>query len=122
MVTSPTGLSVNSTAAVVQVVVNARPINISARAAVGGGAKVVVAGFVVVGATSETVLIRGVGATLASFGLEGWLTSQTLKVRDANNKIVGPMPAGLTKPLWLPRPRAWGRFRCGPVRRTPRWC
>jgi outer membrane protein assembly factor BamB/subtilisin family serine protease len=56
----------------------ARLINLSARANVGTGADIATAGFVITGTTSETVLIRGVGPTLSSFGLSGVLSAASL--------------------------------------------
>ena len=56
----------------------ARLVNISARAAVGTGGSVLIAGFVVQGNVSKQVLIRGVGPTLAAFGLGGLLTDPQL--------------------------------------------
>lgn len=50
-----------------------RLINVSARARVGTGDDFLIAGFVVSGSTSKTVLIRAVGPSLAQFGLGGVL-------------------------------------------------
>jgi len=55
-----------------------RLVNLSARANVGTGANVVSAGFVINGSTSETILIRGVGPSLSSFGLTGTLATPSL--------------------------------------------
>lgn len=46
-----------------------RLINVSARAQVGTGDNVLIAGFAITGAAAETVLIRGVGPSLAQFGI-----------------------------------------------------
>jgi hypothetical protein len=48
-----------------------KPINVSTRGNVGTGLNTMIAGFVINGAVSRRVLIRGVGPTLASFGLGG---------------------------------------------------
>jgi hypothetical protein len=56
----------------------ARLVNLSARANVGSGINIAAAGFVISGTTSETVLIRGVGPTLSSFGLSGVLSATSL--------------------------------------------
>ena len=50
-----------------------RLINVSARAQVGTGDGVLIAGFVIGGTTSRTVLIRAVGPTLGSYGVGGAL-------------------------------------------------
>jgi len=47
-----------------------RLINISSRAYVGTGANIAIPGFVVSGNAPRTLLIRGVGPTLASYGVE----------------------------------------------------
>jgi len=56
----------------------ARLVNLSARANVGSGVNIAAAGFVISGTTSETVLIRGVGPSLGSFGLSGVLSAASL--------------------------------------------
>lgn len=50
-----------------------RLINISTRGQVGIGPQKMIAGFVIQGAESKTVLIRGVGPTLGNFGVTGVL-------------------------------------------------
>ena len=66
-VTSGSG-SVTSSAAVVTVSANAaaRLVNLSARASVGTGGNILIAGFVLGGSGSKTMLLRGVGPTLQS--------------------------------------------------------
>jgi len=62
----------------------ARLVNISARAQVGTGVNVLIAGFAIAGNTSETVLIRGVGPALSNtFGLPGTLVSTSLQLYDS---------------------------------------
>ncbi|HEY1849013.1 MAG TPA: immunoglobulin domain-containing protein, partial [Opitutaceae bacterium] len=56
----------------------ARLINLSARAFVAGGADEMVAGFVISGSTSQTVLIRASGPALAAFGITGFLAQPQL--------------------------------------------
>ena len=60
----------------------ARLVNLSARANVGTGGNVLIAGFVISGTASETVLIRGVGPALAlaPFSLTGVLAAPLLTV------------------------------------------
>ncbi len=59
-----------------------RLINLSARAGVGTGANVLIAGFVVAGSTSETVLIRASGPALAAnpFNVAGTLADPALRL------------------------------------------
>lgn len=57
--------------------------NVSARNFVGDGDQVLIAGFVIEGTTPRTVLIRGVGPTLADFGVSGALADPLLRVFDA---------------------------------------
>lgn len=49
---------------------SARFVNASVRAVSGGGENVVIAGFVLVGSAPKTVLVRAVGPSLASHGLD----------------------------------------------------
>jgi len=61
----------------------ARLINISARAQVGTGFNILIAGFVVQGNTNENLLIRGVGPGLTStFQLTGTMTNPQLQLYD----------------------------------------
>jgi hypothetical protein len=64
--------------------------NISTRALVGTGNNVVIGGFIVgpQNAAPATVLIRGIGPSLAAHGVSGALQDPTLELRDANgNKL-----------------------------------
>ena len=63
-------------------------INISARAYVGTGSQVLVAGFVITGTTPETVLIRGVGPTEAQYGVAGSLAAPQLALYDSSSAII----------------------------------
>ncbi len=62
-----------------------RLINVSARAQVGTGDGVLIAGFVVDGTAPCTVLIRGVGPTLSSYGVAGVLTDPRLDLSQTTN-------------------------------------
>jgi hypothetical protein len=68
----------------------ARLVNISARADVGTGGDILIAGFVITGNSPETVLIRGVGPTLGEFGLGLFdvLNTPQLTLYDSNNNII----------------------------------
>ena len=72
------GGSVTSVAAVVAVQPPARLINLSSRAFTGSGNNVLVVGFAVGGSGSKSLLLRGVGPTLANYGVSGWLAQPEL--------------------------------------------
>jgi sugar lactone lactonase YvrE len=69
-----------------------RLINLSARAEVGPGADTPIAGFVIGGSVSKTVLIRVSGPALASYGLTGLLPDPQVQLyrtnRDGSNTLV----------------------------------
>jgi hypothetical protein len=64
-----------------------RLTNISARNRVGTGADILIAGFVIAGTGSKTVLIRAVGPTLAAFGVTGTLADPKLEIYSGPTKI-----------------------------------
>ena len=67
----------------------ARLVNLSARALVGTGSNILIAGFAVSGNTWETVMIRGVGPGLYStFGLTGYLANPKLVLYDAMGTVI----------------------------------
>jgi hypothetical protein len=57
-----------------------RLVNISTRAPVFNGSRVLIAGFVVSGPDSRTILIRGIGSGLTRYGVAGTLKNPLLKV------------------------------------------
>jgi len=57
-----------------------RLINISARVNVGTGGNVLIAGFVIGGSTSKTVLVRASGPALVPFGVTGVLPDPQLQI------------------------------------------
>jgi hypothetical protein len=59
-----------------------RAANVSTRGAVGTGSNIIIAGFVVNGTASRRVLVRGVGPTLASFGVPGLLADPQITLVD----------------------------------------
>jgi len=63
-------------------------INLSSRGQVGAGNGVLVCGFVVSGATSKNLLIRGVGPSLAPYGLMGLLADPVLNVYNSAGALV----------------------------------
>jgi len=77
-----------SNAAVVTVNAGSHPVNVSARGDVGAGASSLIAGFVVAGATSETLLIRGIGPGLGTFGVAGPLAAPQLAVFGTRGNLI----------------------------------
>jgi outer membrane protein assembly factor BamB len=88
-VTGPQG-SVTSAAVAVAVgpASPGRILNLSARAQVGGGGSVLIAGFVIGGSGSKTVLLRGAGPTLASLGVAGALSQPVLTLDNAAGTVL----------------------------------
>ena len=66
----------------------ARLVNLSTRAYVGTGSGIEIAGFVVAGPSSEPVLLRAVGPTLASFGVSGPLAQPALSLFDQSGRLI----------------------------------
>ena len=66
---------------------DARLINLSARHAIKGGNDTLIAGFVVGGSGTQTLLIRGVGPSLADFGVETPLADPVLEVYEGEAVI-----------------------------------
>lgn len=81
----------------------ARLVNIASRAGTTTGGGTLIAGFVITGPGTKTVLVRGVGPGLANFGLSGLLPNPKITLFDsasrplANNDDFDPSvtPAGL---------------------------
>lgn len=65
-----------------------RLINLSSRVQVGTGANILIAGFVIGGSTSKTVLVRASGPALAAFKVTGTLPDPQLKILDQTQKVV----------------------------------
>jgi hypothetical protein len=63
-------------------------INISSSAYVGSGSSSLVAGFTITGTSPKTILIRGVGPTLASFQVANTLTNPQLCLYDSSGNII----------------------------------
>jgi sugar lactone lactonase YvrE len=64
-----------------------RLVNISARTSVGQGSDVLIAGFVIGGTTSKTVLIRASGPALVPFGVSGVLPDPELQLYNSGGMI-----------------------------------
>jgi endo-1,4-beta-xylanase len=58
----------------------AQMVNLSTRGAVGAGAEIMVAGFVIEGTDSQRVLVRGIGPALTGFQVDGALADPVLKL------------------------------------------
>jgi hypothetical protein len=68
---------------------NAKLANLSTRALVGIGDNVVIAGFVLGKNTgSDRVVVRGLGPSLAAFGVTNPLANPTLELRDENGVLL----------------------------------
>jgi|CZKI01.1.fsa_nt_gi hypothetical protein len=61
-----------------------RLVNVSTRVQVGSGSNILIAGFVIGGSTSKTVLARASGPALAAFGVSGTLPDPELKLYQEN--------------------------------------
>jgi len=96
--------STRSRAVPLSVDATARLANLSTRASAGPDERTLIAGFVVSGAVPKTVLVRGVGAGLAAFGLTGLLPDPKLTLYDGAGRILtsndnfdaSATPSGLT--------------------------
>jgi hypothetical protein len=78
-----------------------RAANVSTRGVVGTGANALIAGFVVNGAVSRRILIRGVGPTLAAFGVPGVLADPQITLTNQ-----GSGQAIATNDNWASGPEA----------------
>ena len=63
-------------------------LNFSVRAEAGTGENTLTIGFVVVGELSSKILIRGVGPSLALFGVPGALANPVLSIRDGSGTVL----------------------------------
>lgn len=62
--------------------------NLSVRSMAGTGDATLIAGFTLAGSGTKPLLIRGVGPTLAAFGVDGALSDPTLQLSAANAMLV----------------------------------
>jgi hypothetical protein len=80
--------STASNSAALQVQVASNPglaTSISARAFVGTGDNILIGGFYIVGSTSRTVLVQGLGPALANLGVSGALAHPELTIHQSQN-------------------------------------
>jgi hypothetical protein len=64
-------------------------VNISTRGSIGTGADILIAGFVIAGDRSKTVLVRGIGPTLGNFGVGGTITDPSLSIVSIRPTTIG---------------------------------
>ncbi len=65
-----------------------RLTNVSARAQVGTGGDILIAGFTIGGTTEKTLLLRAVGPTLGGFGVTGVLADPKLELYSAVSRLL----------------------------------
>jgi hypothetical protein len=67
-----------------------QPLNIATRLAIQSGDNVLIAGFIVTGPSGSTkkVMIRGVGPSLANFGVPGTIPDPLLELHKADGSVV----------------------------------
>jgi YVTN family beta-propeller protein len=63
-------------------------VNLSSRALVGTGGNILIAGFVIEGSTSRTLLIRASGPALIPFGVPGTLPDPQIQVLDGTGALL----------------------------------
>jgi outer membrane protein assembly factor BamB len=87
-VTGPAGaMSSPPTSVLVDAPDPGRLINLSARSLVENGDAILIAGFVISGSGTKNVLVRGIGPTLGSFGVSGFLSNPVLNVDNSSGTI-----------------------------------
>jgi hypothetical protein len=64
-------------------------LNISTRGPVQMGENVMIAGFIIQGNSSKTLVLRGIGPSLTAFGVPGAIADPTLTLTDANGNQLG---------------------------------
>jgi len=65
-----------------------RLVNLSVRSTAGTGSEILTVGFVVGGGTAPTLMIRGIGPTLGSFGVAGVVADPVLTVLSPTSAVV----------------------------------
>jgi sugar lactone lactonase YvrE len=66
----------------------ARLVNLSARALSGAGSSILTAGFILGGSGTDTLLIRGIGPTLAQYGVTGFLAAPQVTLFNAAGQAI----------------------------------
>src|SRR5205085_12587389 len=62
--------------------------NLSARAHVFTGQRILIAGFIIEGSENKTLLVRGIGPSLSAFGVPGALPDPTLSLLDHSGALI----------------------------------
>jgi hypothetical protein len=75
-------------AVVVRVTGRSALANLSTRVQIGTGNSVAIAGFIVTGNTAKQVVVRGLGPSLATAGVQGALSDPTLELYDASGNLL----------------------------------
>lgn len=65
-----------------------RLVNVSARNQVGSGSDILITGLTISGTGTKQLLIRGVGPTLAQWGVPGVLADPKLQIYDSKSKLI----------------------------------
>jgi arylsulfate sulfotransferase len=63
-------------------------VNMSTRGSVGTGDNVLISGFIIGDVDSATVVVRGIGPSLASYGVSGVLSDPTLTIYDSTGSVI----------------------------------
>ncbi len=84
-----TGVENDSMILVYRITLPSRVVNVSSRAQVGGAAGSQIVGFVVSGPKPKTLLLRGVGPSLATYGVSGALSDPNLVVYNSSGTVIG---------------------------------
>lgn len=96
-----TGVGLNEVYVVEPQASGAGLVNLSARAEVGPGSRVLVPGFVIDGNESRRVLIRGVGPGLAPFGVSNFLADPEIEVYAGVESLARNLDWGDLDPVGL---------------------
>src|SRR6202030_3441151 len=67
---------------------NSKLANISTRGRIETGDNVMIGGFIVGGNQQTSIVVRGIGPSLANFGVTGALTDPMLEVHDGNGALI----------------------------------
>jgi hypothetical protein len=65
-------------------------LNLATRLRVQGGDNVGIGGFIIAGNAAKTVAIRGIGPSLAAFGISDFLADPTLELRNSSGLLIKP--------------------------------
>ena len=66
----------------------AKALNLSTRANVQTGDRVVIGGFIITGNNPKAIVVRGLGPSLASFGITDFLADPVLELRDNGGHLI----------------------------------